>query len=160
MMPDFNWRRAILTDWCRASFVRRGAANAGIRADKGGDAVCTGENFAGYVCANLEWHRRRLEVFRGKVVLLGNLAHHWLKRACRHWNWNLTYHVHHGGNLIENVPCTVRAFWANGAVQQFGCIEAEDIRPLKFIVVWHPSARGWNANQVHGLRAWIDEDLV
>jgi hypothetical protein len=153
---DFDLQRIILTDWCRASFVKRAAVAAdGVRPDQGGDKICRWEVFNEYFLKNCDWHKRRLENFDGRIVLLGNLSHRCLQNACAVWEWPVTYHDI-AGVEVQPPPKTIGAFWNDGHILRFGRIARGQNRTLEFVAVWHPSARGQNFGWVEGLRNWVD----
>jgi len=155
--PAFDLERIILTDWCRASFVKRVAvaADGVIRPDHGGDGICTWRVFKEYLLGNCAWHKRRLGKFNGRIVLLGNLSHRCLQTACEAWGWIITYH-NAGGAEVQPPPATIGAFWNDGQILRFGRIARRKNTPLEFVAVWHPSAHGWNVEWVEGLRDWVD----
>lgn len=147
----FDTKRVILSDWCRASFVKRGAHGVTPRPDQGGDKICRGNAFDAYLDENRDWHRQRIESFRGKIVLLGNLSHRCLRNACQAWNWQISYFD--ADEQAVAMPTGICRFWgAGGANSVFGKINER----WQFVVVWHPSARGWAADRILGLRNWVD----
>jgi hypothetical protein len=152
----FDLQRIILTDWCRASFVKRAAVGAdGVRPDRGGDKVCRGLIFENYFLQNLDWHKSRLDDFNGRIVLLGNLSRRCLQAACEAWEWPITYHDA-AGVEEQPPPATIGAFWEGGQILRFGRIARGPNRPLEFVAVWHPSAHGWIVDWTEGLRQWVD----
>jgi hypothetical protein len=116
--------------------------------------VCAGDIFSDYCDANLDWHKQRLLGFEGKVLLLGNLAHTKLRAACETWNWPIEYAETPDANPMPAGVPAVGNFWADGALQIIGSIDRNG-SILKFVVVWHPSARDWTANRTAGLENWV-----
>ena len=157
-------KEAIITDWCRASFVKRVEWNHGVRRDQCGDPICRDQGvgvFFQYVDRNLEWHLGRLRAFQGKIILLGLFARQCLEFACHKANWPVSYNAANGGAAIR--PLTIAGnggFWANPNVapQQptiIGQIDRGKKGSLMFSVIPHPS-RDLTTN-VWGprLNAWL-----
>jgi hypothetical protein len=142
--PQF-WKKVILTDWCRASFVKRGEVpKAGPRNDRGGDPLCRNEGsgiFFSYVAQNSEWHAARLKNFCGKVVLLGALSHECLDFFCQLQGWRVDYVDLDGEPKVR--PTKTAEFWSNdnANISRVGRIHVSPEKRLEFVVVSHPCAR-------------------
>jgi len=142
---EFSWGKVILTDWCRASFVKRGEVpKTGPRNDRGGDPLCRNEGsgiFFSYVAQNSEWHAARLKNFCGKVVLLGALSHECLDFFCQLQGWRVDYVDLDGEPKVR--PTKTAEFWSNenGNISRVGRIHVSPEKRLEFVVVSHPCAR-------------------
>jgi len=148
--PAFDLERIILTDWCRASFVKRVAVAAGgVRPDCGGDSICGDEGagvFFHYVEKNLDWHIRRIEGFKGKIVLLGLLARRALEFLCHRQGWIIDY-ININNNIPVDRPLTIggaNGFWDEGNHAAVGRIWITPERNIRFTVVKHPSRQNGN----------------
>ncbi len=141
----FDLSRIILTDWCRASFVKRETA-ANPRVDTGGDSVCGMSKgmgiFFAYVEQNFDWHRKRFCGFSGKLIILGGLAHDCLKFFCLKMKWRLTYHLFENLGIEISGAVTPGFFWTNDCnLSLIGRIQIPDHAVIEFVVVSHPAAR-------------------
>ncbi len=138
---NFDWRRAIVTDWCRASFVRHGDDDeqAVGRADGFGDGICGDEGagvFFSYVGKNIDWHTRRLAAFGGKIVLLGNLSHSCLNFLCQIQGWLVSYESR---GIIVPRPNRLIQFWPEDKPIVQGQIHRGHLPSIFFTAIKHPS---------------------
>jgi hypothetical protein len=159
----FDWKRVILTDWCRASLVQRGPGMP--HADKGGDKVCRSRvsPFFSYAAANFRWHKERFISFQGKIIVLGDLAHDCLAFFCLSLGWQITYTPNppHVGASV-GWPRRPAEFWdEDGNLKIVGKIWVTKKRSAEFLVVSHPGARNghiWpRSDYRQELREWIGQ---
>jgi len=146
----FDLSRIILTDWCRASFVKRVAVAAGnVRPDCGGDPICGDEGagvFFHYVEKNLDWHIRRIEGFKGKIILLGLLARRALEFLCHRQGWIIDY-ININNNIPVDRPLTIegaKGFRDGVNHTAVGRIWITPKRNIRFTIVKHPSRQNGN----------------
>lgn len=135
----------ILSDWCRASYVRR--LNGGLatpRRDKYGDRVCQSPilRFREYLRSNSEWSRCRIGAHARKLVLLGNFSHRCLVETCNILQWNVSYFELN--NHEVEPPTTIGGFWGLGdqraEIAVCGVVNINNRISKKFTVINHPAS--------------------